>query len=170
MGNDKGARIVMPAIMVRDRFIRGLLAGIVGGFAALAVNLFFNEVLNFGKLHFYEISGVMIFGHLPRGLIQSIFAEIGHIGLSAAVGIALAYLLPKIKTDYLWIKGIFAGLAVWFAVYASTVLFKVPVVHKTDLPSALTNFLASIIYGLVTVIVLRKFDHVHLGTDPFGPK
>jgi len=152
--------MAMSATMMRDRFMRGLLAGMIGGIAALAVNLFFNDVLNFGKLHFYQISGVMIFGHLPLGLAQSIFAEIGHIGLSAAVGIVLAYLLPKIKTDYLWIKGIFAGLAVWFAVYATTVLFDVPAVLKTDLPSALTNFLASVAYGLVTVIVLRKFDHM----------
>ncbi|HCT35688.1 MAG TPA: hypothetical protein DF292_01470, partial [Firmicutes bacterium] len=129
----------MAATMMRDRFMRGLLAGLIGGIAALAVNLFSTEVLKFGDLHFYEISGVMIFGHLPRGLMQSIFAEIGHIGLSAGVGIALAYLLPKIKTSHLWVKGAFAGLAVWFAVYAITVLFKVPSVHKTGFPSALTN-------------------------------
>lgn len=146
--------------MLRDRFMRGMLAGLIGGLAALAVNLFFNDVLNFGKLHFYQISGVMIFGHLPHGLMQSIFAEIGHLGLSATVGIILAYVLPKAKTSYLWIKGIFAGLAVWFAVYATTVLFEVPSVLKTDLPSALTNFLASVVYGLVTALMLRKFDHM----------
>lgn len=150
----------MAVTMVHDRFMRGLLAGMIGGIAALAVNLLLTDVLNFGKLHFYQISGVMIFGHLPRGLMQSIFAEIGHIGLSSAVGIVLAYLLPRVKTDYLWVKGIFAGLAVWFAVYATTVLFKVPSVLKTDLSSAVTNFLASVAYGLVTVIVLRKFDHM----------
>lgn len=146
--------------MLRDRFMRGMLAGLTGGLAVLAVNLFSNEVLNFGKLYFCDISGVMIFGHLPRGLMQSIFAEIGHLGLTATVGIVLAYVLPKIKTSYLWIKGTFAGLAVWFAVYATTVLFEVQSVLKTDLPSALTNSLASVLYGLVTVLMLRKFDHV----------
>lgn len=148
----------MAVTIMRDRFMRGLLAGLSGGVAALILNLLLIDVLGFGKLHFFEISGVMILGQLPDGLIQDIFAEVGHLGLSATVGIALAYLLPSIKTDYLWIKGIFAGLAVWFAVYSTTVLFKVPGVLRIDFHSAVANSLASVVYGLVTVMVLHKFD------------
>lgn len=143
---------------MRDRFVRGLLAGLAGGVAAIAVNVFLNDVLNFGTLHFYEISGVMIFGHKPRGLAEALFAEIGHLGLSSAVGIALAYLIPKMKSTHLWIKGIFAGGAVWFAVYSMTVLFSVRQIHVSSLKSAISNVIASIVYGLITVWMLKNFD------------
>lgn len=143
---------------MRDRFVRGLLAGLAGGVAAIVVSLLLKDALRFGTLHFYDISGVMIFGRKPRGLAEALFAETGHLGFSATIGIALAYLFPRMKSTHLWIKGLFFGAAVWFAVYAITILFKVPEVQEADLSTAIGNLAESAVYGLVTVWVLKKLD------------
>lgn len=50
------------------------------------------------------------------------------------------------------------GGAVWFVVCAVTVLFKVAGVQETDLPSAVDNLISSLVYGLVTVWVLKRLD------------
>lgn len=143
---------------MNDRFIRGLIAGAAGGAAAVAVNLFLINIVRFGQLRFYDISGVMIFGREPERFAEKVFAEIGHLGLSATVGIILAYVFPRMKSRYLWIKGLFFGCAVWYAVYAVMVLYKVPEVKGASLPSAIANLVSSGVFGLVTVGLLKLFD------------
>lgn len=61
------------------------------------------------KAFIYDISGVIIFGHRPRSPDEALFAEIGHLGHSSTIGIALAYLLPKMRSDRLWTRGLYAG-------------------------------------------------------------
>lgn len=74
---------------------------------------------------------------------------------AGTLGVIFAYLISVLSDKYLLFKGLHFGIGVWFASYAVTLLFKVPELMDISLKSAVTNFLASFVYGLVIAVVLR---------------
>lgn len=146
---------------MHDRFMRGALAGLAGAIVSMGVSLFLIFVLKFGTLRFYDIGGTFIYGRKPVSLPEIAFAEFAHLVVSGGVGVLYAFLMPRISSRYNLAKGVMIGIATWFAVYAMTVLFKVPRLQHTSLESSLSNVISSAVFGLVMAATLGWLDNRH---------
>lgn len=145
---------------MNDRFMNGLVAGTVAGFIQGAVNSFMIFILHFGHLRFADFSGIIIYGTKPKGLSEFIFAGIAQLGYAGSVGIAFSFLLKYISKNYLWVKGIYFGLAMWFFAYAITLLYKVPGLVLIPFESAACNFISSVVYGLTLAWAINKLERL----------
>lgn len=144
---------------MKDRFVNGLVAGIVAGFVQIAVSAFLYFILHFGHLKLGDFAGIMIFGRKPANLMEYQMAFIAHLGYAGSVGIIFSLLLRYISRKYLWVKGLYFGLAMWFFVYTITLLFKVPGLTENTLESAMNNAITSGVYGLALAWAINKLEN-----------
>ena len=84
------------------------------------------------------------------------FGTIGHIGFSAMGGVIFVYLIRLISSHYLYIKGIFFGLAIWFFAYTTTYMLKVPHLQNISFETSVADYFSSSVYGFVLTYVLLK--------------
>lgn len=141
---------------MKDRFMNGLVAGIVAGFAQIIVSAFLILILHFGNLGFSDFAGIMIYGRKPKELSEYLFAILVHLGYAGSVGIAFSFLLQHISKRYLWVKGIYFGLGIWFFSYAITLLFKVPGLMGISFESAASNLIGACAYGFTLAWAINK--------------
>jgi uncharacterized membrane protein YagU involved in acid resistance len=154
--------VIEGILTMKDRFINGLVAGIVAGFVQITVSGFLYFILHFGHLKLGDFAGIMIFGRKPANLIEYQLAFLAHLGYAGSVGIAFSFLLQYISRKYLWVKGLYFGLAMWFFVYTIILLFKVPGLTKNTLESAMNNAITSCIYGLALAWAIKKLENQEL--------
>ena len=65
---------------MKDRFVNGLVAGIVAGFVQIAVSAFLYFILHFGHLKLGDFAGIILFGRKPANLMEYQMAFIAHLG------------------------------------------------------------------------------------------
>lgn len=143
---------------MNDRFMNGLLAGTIGGIAAGASDILLVDILKLGSLRFADFAAILLLGTKPDTFVEYVFGKIGHVGFSAGLGVIFAYLVQLISSNYLYIKGVFFGLATWFFVYAVTLLFRVPGLTSISINSAVVDYVGSAIYGLVLAYALQRLE------------
>jgi hypothetical protein len=134
---------------MKDRFTVGLISGVAAGIIGSLTNLFITQIVHFGSLRFIDFSAIFIYGRKPSGLAEDLFAWVGYLAFTAFLGIIFAYLIPLFSSQNFMLKATFFGIAVWFFCYAITFLFKIPHLTKISLSSALSNFIAASVFGLV---------------------
>ena len=151
-----------------DKYLQGLLAGLAGGVAAMFVNLLVILLFKIKILRYIDFAGVMAFGKMPHGFWENAFALVVYCGFASTLGIFFRYLLPCLSENWLYLKGMHFGAAVWFSSYAITTLYQSPHFVSISLASAFTNFCAALAYGLVMAGVLQWFLNRDLPANP-GP-
>lgn len=144
---------------MRDRFIRGAIAGIVGALASILVSIVLTMVLKMGSIHFYDVSGMILYGRRPHGLLETLFAEIGHFSVSAGIGVMFSYLVPLFTSRFYLVKGVAFGIGTWFAVHLASSFFRVPLITRMSVGSLFAQFIASCVYGVVMALTLRWIDN-----------
>ncbi len=144
---------------MKDRFMNGLVAGIVAGFAQSITSAFLIIILHFGNLAFTDFAGTMIYGRKPTAVNEYLFAMLAHLGYAGSVGIAFSFLLQYMSKEYLWAKGIYFGLGIWFFSYVITLLFKVPGLIRISFESAASNAIGACVYGLTLAWAINKLEH-----------
>ena len=140
-----------------DKYANGFVSGLIGGLAGAAVNLLMIFLFKFGSIKFVDFAGELIFGHFPENFGEDVIAFLAYFGFAGTLGVIFAYLIPIFSFKYFLLKGIHFGIGVWFASYAITFLFKAPNLQDISLESAITNYLASFVYGLVMAVALRRW-------------
>lgn len=143
---------------MKDRFTRGLAAGTAGGIVNNLAGLVSFNLINITGLRFMDYAAVMLYGRKSENIPELLFAAVGQIAFSALLGVIFVYLLPVISSTYLYLKSWFYSITVWFAVYALTVLFRVPEVAEITLNTAVSNFIVASLYGLVLAATLSWFE------------
>ena len=133
---------------MNDRFTRGLMAGLIawiptGIFNYLAFHF------KFSTLVYSDFAAVFMYGRKSLNLSEALFSLVATAGFIATLGAIFAYLVKGITSKYLWLKGLLYGEALWFIIYAITVLFKVPQIEKIPFKTALSNSIGSLIWGLL---------------------
>ena len=135
---------------MKDRFLIGFFAGVIGGLAAALISIPL-YMLKIAKFRLIDFSAILILGKAPHGTMEIIFGILLHWGFSGAVGVFFAYLVNrKIITDKnLWFKGWFFGLGFWFLINIATTIFKVPNISAVPVGTAIVNALASSLFGIM---------------------
>jgi hypothetical protein len=145
-------------LTINDRLTRGFVAGAGAEIIRLLIGL---AIINLGlriQLKYLDFASVMIFGHKPQGVGEAIFGEVAVIGWTGILGIAFAYLIPHISSLNYRFKGALYGAAIWFAVYAVTILYKVSELSNIDITTALFNEVLGMVWGILLVEALKWLD------------
>ncbi|VBB08981.1 Hypothetical protein LUCI_4267 [Lucifera butyrica] len=142
---------------MEDRLTKGFTAGIIGGIT-MNIWAWIASSLNLTTLTMAEWAGIMIYGRTPPfNFGETVFALLGQVLFSGALGVAFSYLVPRISSRNLLFKGWFFSIMTWFAIYAVTTLFKVEGTLNLPLKTVIANFTAATIFGLVTAAALKTY-------------
>ncbi len=142
-------------MMIRDPFIAGGLAGLIGAFVKALINhlAFMAGWTNLSVLHLTQ----RLVYHTPRELTGAtlFLSALVFVVFGSLFGVLLAYLYVLSGTDHRYIKGAAFG---WLAYYLLE-NFLVPVVQpQLDLPyedaAVAMNLATHVVYGLVAALVL----------------
>lgn len=106
-----------------------------------------------------DYASVMLAGKEVFMLWEEIFFQLAQIFFSVMVGVLFAYLLPRIGSRYYLLKSWFYSASIWFVVFATGSLFKMPYLYKVSTQTILSNFIGSSIYGLVLGLTLNWLDN-----------
>ena len=149
----------MVLTSLEDRFTRGFIAGIIGDVAMNLWNYIAYHVLNLTTMRLLDYASVMLVGKKVFMLWEEIFFQLAQIFFSAAVGIFFSYLTEIINSKYYLLKSWFYSVGIWFFVFATGSLFKMPYIYKVPTQTAFANFIGSSIYGLVLGLTLHWLDN-----------
>ena len=141
-----------------DRFMRGFLSGLVAGIVMDAIDLTLYW-LKIDTFRFLDYSAVISFEKIASGPIEVIFALIIELVFKAGLGVLFVLIVPKLKSNYLIIKGALFGVATWFVIYAIIVLTKAPKFPKLDVAGSFSQLANSLVYGIVLSMMLIWFKH-----------
>lgn len=143
---------------MRDRFTRGLVAGIVAGIVPFFIN-WGAFTLNLNTLRWSEFIGMLILGDLPATTGEMLFTIAAQFILLGILGVIFAYLLPLLSVENYQLKGSLYGLAIWFLAFIIVHLFKIGGIFEIPLKTAATNAVAGLFWGLALSIILGWFEH-----------
>lgn len=142
---------------MEDRLTRGYVAGVIGGIITNAFS-FLAGFLGWTTVRTADLISLTLYAHTPPFTFGELaFALIGHIHISGALGMGFTYLVPRIASSKLWLKGIVFSIAIWYSIYSITTLFELPGTVPTPLNTAITDGIAAVIFGLSLAIVLQAF-------------
>jgi hypothetical protein len=138
---------------MEDKFLRGIIAGLIAGIAkdipALIAEFFITDVFP----SYWDYSGLVSFGKSPGKPLEYIHALGIQVGFSAAVGVAIVYLISKIRSKHYLLEGAVLGLLVWFIIRGIVYIAQVPDLIKPHEGIALLNSLTSIGYGVLVAYI-----------------
>jgi hypothetical protein len=134
-----------------DRFTGGFIAGLIGGIST-TITGYPLYLLKISTLRFADFAAILIYGHKPYNLVETLFAILINWGFAAAGGIIFVYLIKAISSKNLIFKGWFLGVSIWFLAFIISTLFKVPGLVEVTFKNAFINFLISSIYGMVMAV------------------
>jgi hypothetical protein len=139
---------------MEDRLIRGFVAGIVG---SIAMNIwsFIAGIMNFTTLRMVDWASIIIYRHMPPFSFAEItFALLSQILFSGALGVVFAYLVNLVTSQNLIFRGWLFSVISWFMIYSVTTLFKLEGTVPLPINTAISDFIASTVYGLAMPVVL----------------
>jgi len=142
-----------------DRLTRGFIAGISGGIAANAFNLFLGAA-GLSTLRFIDWTGIVMYDHTPPFTLgETLFAFIGQLIFTGGLGVMFIFLIPSINSKNLLFKGWLWGVSIWFIIDGITTLFPVEGTSPTPLMTSVSNYMTASLYGLVLAPILARFEH-----------
>jgi len=145
-------------MLIRDRFTRGMLAGIVAGIITKVYDLL-AFYLHFSTLRWLDFAGIMLLGRKPPNLAEQIFVTFGVWFFHAILGVIFVMLIQRmISSDNLFLKGWFYGVVWWFMIFAIAHLFKIPQLALVPLKTSVSNFVGASIWGLVMAVAVQWLD------------
>lgn len=142
----------------KDRYIRGLIAGLLAGVAALAWNLFSFYVLNFSTLVWGDFVSAVIFRRQIANAWEYVFSLLMGVIFTGFLGVLFSLLIPVIKSRFLWLKGLIFGIAVWFLIYSLAIMFRIPTLINIPSKTALSNLIGASLWGILLGIFLEIID------------
>jgi hypothetical protein len=140
---------------MKDKFMRGMIAGVLAGVVCNAFSYFSFHVLRFAALRYVDFASVVIYGRKLQQPLALVMAQLFQLGFSGFLGVLYAYLLPLMSTQYYRSKGIFYGVAVWGISYGVAHLYKLPELTITPVNTAISNNISAFIFGWVLAETYR---------------
>lgn len=143
---------------LNDRFIKGLISGVASGIVHDFLDIISN-LIKIDKHTYFDWAGIVLYGKEPKTIIEYILTVSSKTFLTALLGILFAYLIPKLTSKNLVIKGGIFGLTFWAIFFTSVYVFKIDKLMDTNAVSALSDGVNSIVFGIVLALVYRYLDN-----------
>lgn len=149
-------------IATRDRFTKGLLAGMAGGVAMAIPDIMFTA-FGWVKFAYYDWGLSLIFGSTAGTLLEAVIGQTVHILFAGFLGVIFAYLVNLISSINYLIKGWLYGFFVWFLVHVVVNLANFGPLKPIPLSQLLSDFVTASIYGLVLAAALHRLSPEKVG-------
>lgn len=144
---------------VRDRFVRGVLAGVAGVVGKDIVDLSARYLFHFSKNTFWDFNSILILGRPPSRIMDYLVAQAGEVTLSVTLGLVFVYLVSHLMSSRrLLFKSTLYSVASWYFLYATTSLFKVQGLVKVATETAVTHFFSTAAFGLSLGLALQYMN------------
>ncbi|HEX3044875.1 MAG TPA: hypothetical protein VHY08_08965 [Bacillota bacterium] len=144
----------MDQRFIKDRLTQGFIAG-VAGWPLQVVFTYTLYYLHLTKFRYLDFAAVLTFNHLPKGFLESLFAEIVVIVFQGVLGIGFSFLLNAISIENIYFKGWLYGTFCWFAIYAIVTLFRLEHIYPVDTLTALISLLAATPWAIIMTWVFK---------------
>lgn len=149
--------------MFKDRVIAGAIIGLLADVIKLIIN-FIGYILNLTDAVFWQITATRFLE--KKDLFKPVAYFIGGIAdltVTAGLGIVFVYLLHIVGRDFLWIKGIGYGMAVWVGIFGTllgqTVQDKLPQTPTGIIVTIAAHFFFGLALAFFTWLLYRdKLD------------
>lgn len=139
-----------------DSFIRGAIAGIIGGTIKDIPAAILELVLKSPHPTFWDYMSLLAIGRLPKSWDEYLFALIIQVLWCTVLAIAFVYLHPKLKSRHYILQGAGLGVFIWLLIRATVYFFRVPELIHTRPLTALLNVSISVLYGIIVAFVDHK--------------
>ncbi|HBF38697.1 MAG TPA: hypothetical protein DDW50_15440 [Firmicutes bacterium] len=144
--------------VLKDRFTRGFLAGVIAGIPVVAFS-WVAASLKWTTLRWSDFAAILIYGHKSANLGEEIFSVVGVFVFCGVLGIICAFIIPKISSSNYLLKSWVFSIAVWFAAFVLTLFYKVPGLLIIPLKTVVSNFAEATIWGFMLGYCLKWFDN-----------
>ncbi len=142
---------------IKDNFVRGFVAGSMGGLGSLTVNVI-TSLLKLNSVMWLELMSLIILGRFPNTIGEYIFNLFIQIAFLGILGGVFALILPIISPEHLYFKGISYSAAIWFALFSLPQLLQLPKLKEVNLSTAMSNLGAAVTWGIGFIFLLKKLD------------
>ncbi|MFZ7103317.1 MAG: hypothetical protein ACOWWO_11780 [Peptococcaceae bacterium] len=137
-----------------DRFNRGLIAGVLASIPMNIWDLFAYHILNYSNLRYLDWGCIMLFGHLPTNLVQSLLGFASQLMWVGFLGVIFSFLTPFITSKTYLIKGAFFGFITGFIIYAIPVVFGTKYLSTSSTGTTVTQIFGGLIWGISLAKIL----------------
>lgn len=145
---------------MRDRLIRGALAGVIAGLWIVLVNNGSFYVLHFGKALWVEPISQLMWGHPVRSPVEWVLALFIFFVLVGAMGYLYAWkIVPEPVTGNYLLRGLGYGLILYVILLSSGTYFRVPKLSYFRWETTITNLVAVTGWGLILGWLTRHWDY-----------
>lgn len=145
--------------IANDRISSGFFSGLIAGIAMSAID-WLGYILNFYDELLLNWASIITLGRLPDTLGETIFAQAEQIFFAGLLGIPFAYILLKMTSGNLLLKGWIYGIVANEAIYAIAIALRLPSLTTHSLNAVVAHIISSTVYGLVLAYVLNRLDKV----------
>jgi len=141
-------------VVLLDRLIRGLMAGIAGGIVMNVLDFASYYIFQFSNLLLLDWASIVTYGHRPLNLTEYIFSLINQLGWAGFLGVIFAFVVPYRGSKYLLFKGAVYGFIACFFITAAPIFFQLPYLKELSTNTAISHRITSIIWGIVVAQTL----------------
>lgn len=151
---------------ITDRYLLGIIAGLGGNIAKIAVERIFMKTTDFKETGAKKAAGIFLKKSDVSSFQGQIIGNIADNMIAAGLGITCVYWLTLMGKDYYFIKGAGLGTAEWTALYGVLSQMGATSVFPTKPKDALVSFASHLAFGMIKMIIA-----VNLGDERlFEPK
>lgn len=146
---------------MQDRTISGGIAGCVGSLFCSFYEVAAERLLGINH-SFLDYTATLVSYHVQPGLGGFTVGFLAQMAVGIIFGVVFTYLLALISSDYLLIKGLGYGFALWLMLSGFGVVYNLPLLRYNPPAATLFDLSDSLLYGLVTAYVVRMLRrHAH---------
>ena len=149
---------MLRGLLLKDRVLRGALAGIIGCLWLFAWNQASHSLLHFVKTLWTDALSQLVMGHQVKSTMNFIVAVVllfmwnGFLG-----GIYTRIIIPERDGSYIG-RAVLFGLIAWFFIYTFGTFYKIPTLDKGVWQTAISNWVAVIGWGIILGWLTRRWD------------
>lgn len=151
---------------IKDRFLLGIISGLGGNIAKMAVECYFHKTGFSTGLGRKTAAGIFLKKsdiNTPHGKAVGIIAD---NMIAAGLGVSCAYWLTLMGKDHYLLKGAGLGAAEWASLYGVLSKLGATAIYPVKPKDSLATFLSHLAFGAVKISIVR-----HLGDERlFKPK
>ena len=141
-----------------DRLTRGFLAGVLAGIPTIITGLITRFILHATTLLYTDFASILVFGTKAQTIKGHIFSFVVVCMFWGLDGIIFAYLISKVTSKNILLKGFIWGGLIWFFSYVTTLLFKVPGLLIIPEKTAISQLVGGVIWGGLLAIIFNYLD------------
>lgn len=146
-------------VKIRDRVVRGFVAGNLAAILIQTVNVFLRLVRpSILAVRFQDFSAVLLFGHKAQSLTEGLASWLGTQVWDGGWAVALALSLKFVGPRYYLVKGAIVGSFLWFCFYAGASLFGKTILIDTPGSVTLLNLFKSLAWGILSAFLIQYFE------------